>query len=79
MKPPFRVIAENPSSDTMHVLMELMELAHKGELIGLAFVSLHKRRKVQTGATGEASRSPVFTIGAVRILEQNLLHHLDGA
>jgi hypothetical protein len=79
MKPPFRVVAENPSSDTAQVLSELMELAKTGELIGFAFVSLYRRRRVQTGATGEASRSPVFTLGAVRILEQNLLHHLDEA
>lgn len=76
MKPPFSIAGENPSTDTVEVLSELLELARSGQLIGVAYVGMYKRRQLQTGTTGEASRSPVFAVGAVRVLEQTIIQHL---
>jgi hypothetical protein len=76
MKPPFRIAVEYPSEDTVQALGELLALATNGDLIGIAFVAMYKRRRIQTGTTGEAARSPVFTVGAVRVLEQAVIHHI---
>jgi hypothetical protein len=76
MKPNLSVIGSPPATDTVQTLEYLLDLARRGELIGIAFVGMYKRRRIQTGTTGEASRSPVFTIGAVRVLEQSIIHHL---
>jgi hypothetical protein len=76
MKPPLSIIGDRPATDTVQTLEELLALARRGELIGIAFVGMYTRRRIQTGTTGEATRSPVFTIGAVRVLEQSIIHHL---
>jgi hypothetical protein len=76
MKQPFALAGEHPSTDTVAVLVELLDLARSGQLIGVAYVGMFKRRHLQTGTTGEASRSPVFTVGAVRVLEESIIHHI---
>lgn len=76
MKRPFSLAGEHPSSDTIEVLRELLGMAEHGQVIGIACVVMLKRRQLQTLTTGEASRSPVFTVGAVRVLEQSILNHV---
>lgn len=76
MKRPFALARENPSSDTIEVLKELLEMAEHGQVIGIACVAMLKRKELQTMTTGEASRSPIFTVGAVRVLEQSILNHV---
>lgn len=72
MKPPFTLTKETISHDTVEVLRVLLEAAERGEVLGLAFVVLHKRRSFSVEITGEAERNPVFTLGTLAMLDEHL-------
>jgi len=71
-RPPFSLITETISADTVECLDELLERARAGEIIGIAYVAMFKRRKYVANATGEARRNPTFTRGMVRVLDDEL-------
>ncbi len=68
-KPPFRLVGETRSQDTIKVLSELLEEARQGHVIGLAAVAVYKRRAYEFAITGESARSPTFTLGAISKLQ----------
>ena len=76
--PQLNLVGDNPSADTIEVLTELLELARSGALTGVAFVAMYKGRQIQTGTAGESSRNPVFTLGALRVMEDRIMSHLTG-
>lgn len=76
MKRPFSLAGDHPSSDTIEVLRDLLQMAEHGQVIGIACVAMLKRRQLQTIATGEASRSPIFALGATKVLEQSIINHI---
>lgn len=69
MKPPFRLVGEMVSHDTVKVLTELLEQARVGKVIGLAVVAVYKCRVYEFAITGEAERSPTFALGAISKLQ----------
>lgn len=69
MKPPFRLVGEMVSQDTIEVLTHLLEEAKTGSVIGLALVAVHRQRRYEFGITGEAARSPTFALGTVAKLQ----------
>jgi hypothetical protein len=60
------------SDSTIGVLESLLEDAHSGNVVGIAFVALRKRRQFVMGATGEARRNPVFARGMLACLDDAL-------
>jgi hypothetical protein len=64
--------------DTVEALEQLLDLARKGELIGVAFVGMLKRRKYFVDTAGEADRNPTFARGAVRALDDELAQSARG-
>lgn len=72
MKTPFTLAHETISHDTVEALRGLLEEAEKGEVLGMAFIVMHKRRSFSVEATGEADRNPVFTIGTLAMLDEHL-------
>lgn len=72
MKPPFRLVPDKISTDTVGALQYLLRLAESGEIIGMAFVAMSRRRHFIANTTGEAHRSPVFTRGMLAYLDDKL-------
>lgn len=68
----YRLVPDAISDDTVIALEQLLEHARKGQLIGLAFVGMYKRREYIVNCTGEAKRSPTFTRGMLRALDDKL-------
>lgn len=72
MRAPFKFLGLNPSHDTIVVLKELLKSAQDGELIGIAFAAMYRRREYITGWTGECNRNPTFARGMVDDLHDDL-------
>lgn len=72
MKPPFTLIPDNFSHDTSEALEQLLALARNGDLIGIAFAGMMRRRKYFVNVAGEAFRNPTFARGCVCALDDEL-------
>jgi hypothetical protein len=77
MKPPYRLVPDAVSGDTVKALQQLLAEAKKGQVIGVAFVAMYKQRQFIANAAGEAKRSPVFTRGMVACLDDVLARQAD--
>jgi hypothetical protein len=60
--------------ETELTLNKLAELTRNGQLIGVAFVGVLRGRSFTAGWAGEAGRDPVFTMGALGHLYDDLLN-----
>lgn len=72
MRPPFRLVPDNLSEDTLECLRQMQALAETGEILGLAFVAMVKGRRFIRNGTGECLRNPVFCRGLVASLDDFL-------
>ncbi len=72
MKPPFVLIPDNVSTDTVKCLETLLRHARKGEVIGIAFAAALKRRAYITNTAGECHRNPTWARGMVAALDDQL-------
>lgn len=72
MKPPFRLVGDQLSHDTIKCLEELLAYAKEGRLIGIAFAALYKERVYIVNAAGEAYRNPTFARGLIAELDDEL-------
>jgi len=69
---PFTLIADGISTDTVTALEQLLEQARAGEIIGVAFAVMLKRRNYVVNATGEARRNATFARGMLAALDDQL-------
>lgn len=72
MKPPFRLVPDDLSTDTIACLQQLLSMAENGEIHGLAFVALVKGRRFIRNSAGECDRNPLYTRGLVAALDDHL-------
>lgn len=72
MRPPFRLVPDTLSTDTAEALAQLLDLAKRGELIGVAFAGMLKQRRYFVNTAGEAHRNPTFARGCVSALDDEL-------
>ena len=72
MRRPFTLLRDDISTDTIECLSTLLAQAKKGEVIGLAFIAILKRRNYVVNTAGEAHRNPTFTRGCVCALDDEL-------
>lgn len=77
-KPPFILVPDTVSRDTVKCLETLLEGARKGEVIGIAFAAMLKKRAYITNAAGEAFRNPTFSRGMVATLDDQLARQVRG-
>lgn len=69
MRKPFHLsTVDDVSRDTVECLRSLLEAAERGEVIGVAWAAMHKRRQYTVHACGEAHRNPTFSSGMVGAL-----------
>ncbi len=77
-RPPFSLIPGTISTDTVDCLDELLTMARAGEVIGVAYVAMLKRRKYIVNTAGEAHRNPTFTRGMIQALNDELGQRVRG-
>lgn len=78
MKTPFVLVEDHLSHDTVACLQALLEHAQKGDLIGIAYAAMFKRRGYAVDAAGEAHRSPTYSRGMLRALDDKLGRRVSG-
>lgn len=78
MKAPFILVPDELSTDTVECLTTLLEHAKRGDLLGLAFVGVLKRRGYIVNSAGEAYRNPTFTRGMIAALDDQLSLRIRG-
>lgn len=71
-QPPFALAADTLSRDTITCLEELLEMAKRGEAIGLAYAVMLRQRKYMVDTAGEAHRNPTFARGMIGALNDQL-------
>jgi len=72
MKPPFRLVPNKISPDTVRALEELLADARSGRMIGIAYAAMYRSRHYIVNAAGEARRNPTFARGMVAALDDRL-------
>lgn len=72
MKAPFVLLHLPESHETIDCLHAMLRQAEKGELIGLAYAAMFKRRGFTVNTAGEAHRSPTYTRGMLLSLDDVL-------
>ncbi len=72
MKPPYHLVADSLSDDTVECLATLLDDAKRGRVLGIAFAAILSRREFITNTAGECSRNPVFARGLVAALDDEL-------
>lgn len=72
-QPYLTLVNDLVSQNTVATLAQLLTQATRGEVIGLAFVAVHKGMDYSTGVVGAAYSHPTFSRGAVAMLDDELL------
>lgn len=78
MKEPYVLLPDYVSHDTVDCLKQLLAQAKRGEIIGMAYCAMLKRRAYIVNTAGEAHRSPTFSRGMVAALDDQLAGRIRG-
>jgi hypothetical protein len=65
-------VGEHRSRDTVEALSGLLEDAKRGDVLGIAFTAILKRRRMSYGITGEAYEDAILTLGQIQVLAMAL-------
>lgn len=71
MAVPLRVIG-NPNQETIETCRSLLREAEAGNVVGLAYMALHRGSDYSGHVVGRAKHTPVFALGLLRALEIKL-------
>lgn len=72
MKPPFHLVPDALSKDTVECLTALLDHAKQGKILGIAFGAMYKGRRYIVNVAGECHRNRTFTRGIVADLDDEL-------
>ena len=75
----YQLVRDPVSTDTVEALEQLLDGAKKGQVIGIAFGVLMKRRRYFVNTAGEARRDPTFTRGMLLALDDELRRMVHAA
>jgi len=78
MKTPFILVVDHVSADTVECLKMLLRQARAGEIVGLAYCAMLKKRAFIVNTTGTAHESPTFTRGMLTALDDQLSTRVRG-
>lgn len=73
MDKPFELVPDSISRDTIEALQTLLDDAKTGDVIGVAYAVMYKRKDYIVNVAGEAYRSPTFARGMVQVLGDHLI------
>lgn len=76
MKPPFRLVQDSLSKETVVALTELLQQARLGQIYGIAFVAMVKGRYFIAGTAGECGRNLDYTRALLLRLDDQLSDQL---
>lgn len=79
MKQPFALVPDTLSNETIECIEQLLVWARRGDLIGIAFAGVLKRRGYIVNSAGEAHRNPTFARGMVAALDDQLSARVRGS
>jgi hypothetical protein len=77
-RPPFVLVPDQISNDTVKCLETLLRHARRGEVIGIAFAAALRRRAYITNTAGECHRSPTWARGMLAALDDQLAGRIRG-
>ena len=77
-QPPFILVPDRVSHNTVECLKLLLQQARKGEVIGIAYAAMLKKKAYIVNTAGEAHESPTFTRGMVSALDDQLAGRIRG-
>lgn len=69
---PYSLIPDAISHETVEALEQLAERARAGEILGIGFVAVLKRRRYIVNSAGECRTDPSLTRGMVLALDDEL-------
>lgn len=75
---PFFFVPDTVSHDTVEALETLLDHARRGEVIGIAYAVMLRRRGYIANSAGEAYRNPTFARGMVAALDDQLAGRIRG-
>jgi len=78
VKAPFILVPDTVSTDTVECLALLLRRARRGEVIGLAYCAMLKKRAYIVNTAGTAHDSPTFARGMLRALDDQLGQRITG-
>lgn len=78
MRPPLELIPDAVSHDTVECLETLLKRAQAGEVTGIAYAVVLKRRRYIVNTAGAARRYPTFARGMVHALDDELSQMIRG-
>lgn len=78
MKSPFLLVPDVVSHDTVECLEQLLNQARRGQVIGIAYAVMLKKRAYITNTAGEAHRNPTFSRGMIATLDDQLAGNVRG-
>lgn len=78
MRRPFHLIPDAVSTDTVECLQLLLSRARSGEVVGLAYCAMLKKRAYIVNTAGMAHDSPTFARGMIRALDDQLGQRISG-
>lgn len=78
MKLPFVLVPDTISHDTVECLELLLDQARRGQVIGIAYAVMLKKRAYITNTAGEAHRNPTFSRGMIATLDDQLAGNVRG-
>lgn len=79
MRRPFQLVPDTISTDTVECLEQLLDGARRGQIIGMAYAVMLKKREYIVNTAGEAHRNPTFARGMVCALNDDLGTKVRGA
>jgi len=72
VKPPFKLVSDDLSKDTIECLTQLLDHAKAGHILGVAYGAMYKGRRYIVNVAGECHRNRTFTRGIVADLDEEL-------
>jgi len=78
MRAPYSLVPDTISKDTVECLEQLLAAARKGQVLGLAYAAMMKRREYIVNTAGEAHRNPTFARGMLAALDDQLGEKVKG-
>ncbi len=69
---------ETLSHDTVRCLEQLLEMARAGEVVGIAFAAMYRRRRYMLDTAGEAHRNLTYALGMVSALADEIGQRIRG-
>lgn len=77
--PVLRLVQNQPSKDLIETLAWLLQEASAGRLTGIAYAAMFPQNKFVVQTEGEARRNPLYALGMVHVLADEMTRKMRPA